>query len=213
MWKVSLPTRTSLCCLFCQPICCLVTSNLTMAGYPPDCEFAAVIVELIRYCPEVVFAPARAITMGWLSMYSEMVFPIVSGIFLVIHVANSALAASASYVLCLVLGPRYSFIVFTGRANPFLYSMADAPIPLSCPEPSEKTLKSAISYHSYEIESSLDLAITVVYLLFSALLCAVGSIVSSIRFLILKILSSWSSGLWCLSGGFRLAFLIMLWRG
>ena len=150
-------------------------------------SFAAVIVELIRYCPEVVFAPARAITMAWLSMYSEMVFPIISGIFLVIHMANSAPAASASYVLCLVLGPRYSFIVFTGQANPFLYSMADAPIPLSCPEPSEKTLKSAVSYHSYEIESSLDLAIAVVYLLFSALLRAVGSIVSSVRFLILKI--------------------------
>ena len=63
--------------------------------------------------------------------------------------------ASASYVLCLSGDPRKACRDLTGRILPFSYIIAAAPIPLSSPEPSEKTLKSASSVDSDLIEFSL----------------------------------------------------------
>ena len=48
-----------------------------------------------------------------------------------------------------------AWISFSGRTNPFLYRIAEAPMPSSCPEPSEKALKSASSLRSKSMDTSL----------------------------------------------------------
>ena len=94
----------------------------------------------IRCCPDVSFGLFMHIIVAWLSTYNDIFFPIVSGEFLMIHTASMAPTTSASNVLCFVGGPRYILSDFTGVARPFLYSIAAAPIPSSCPEPSENIL-------------------------------------------------------------------------
>ncbi len=109
----------------------------------------------MRYWPEVALDLVEALTITWLSMYSDI---LLSAVPRVIHISQSARmppTASPSYVLCLDVGPRYTLSCHTGRAWPFLYSTAAAPIPPSNPEPSEYTLKLAVSLSSCSMDSSL----------------------------------------------------------
>ena len=112
--------------------------------------------------------------------------------------ASMAPVASASYVLCLSGDPRKACRVLRGQTLPFLYIMAAAPIPLSSPDPSEKTLKSALSVDSELIESSLVASIKVKK--FAVLLIVTaGWIVSNLDCLSFKSSRSW--GPKCVVGG------------
>jgi hypothetical protein len=58
--------------------------------------FSAFTIEWIRCCPEECLLPLIAITMAWLSMYKETIFPLVLGVFLINQMASNAPTASAS---------------------------------------------------------------------------------------------------------------------
>ena len=127
--------------------------------------------------------------------------PKVSEVLFRIHIARIGPTISALYVLCFSRVPKKACSVLSWLDLPFLYNIAADLILLLCPEPSEKILKSALSCFSASIDSFLDNAIVVEYLVAECLIEATRLIVSIVMLLRMNGFRSELIGLRCFVGG------------
>jgi hypothetical protein len=87
-------------------------------------------------CPEAAFGCSNIVAMDWLSVYIIAFFPIDVGVFSRIHSAKMTPTISALNMLCFSEVPMKAWSDLRWRVLPFLYKIADAPMPPLRPDPS-----------------------------------------------------------------------------
>ena len=94
-----------------------------------------------------------------------------------------------------------------------MYSIVAEPIPLLCPEPSEKILRSALSCFSASIDSFFDNAIVVEYLVTEHVIEVARLIVLIVMLLRLNCFRSELIGMRCFVGGICFVSWRIQWSG